>query len=304
MKNRFLAWLLVLCLMISISVGALAEEEPEVSAEQVEEEAREAESLELGGEEPLPEPEPEPEGALPPEEEAAAPLTEGYAAVIQEKNLLYDDSYAAVAEDLPVGTVLYVLALGEDGQAQVACGVNGEIVTLWMDALALRALEADAAADYIAAAADSPDVLWLDEARPVTALTPAASGPVLNVSEIELDVGETCALTAGEDVAWSVTDEAVASIDGDGIVTALATGETEAVATTEDGRAAACAIRVKALSKGVHFIASELVLGVGEKSYQLSAIFDDLNEVVPGKVTYSTSNKKYVTVTSAGVISA
>lgn len=69
---------------------------------------------------------------------------------------------------------------------------------------------------------------------------------------LEMDVGDICRLSAmvipdwADDVtaAWSSSDESVATVDEDGLVTALGAGECDITAVSVNGRSDVCGIRV------------------------------------------------------------
>lgn len=90
--------------------------------------------------------------------------------------------------------------------------------------------------------------------------TVAVTGVAVKPTFQEMTVGQTAQLEAtvapenatDRTVAWSSKNETVATVDGEGLVTAVAPGETEIVATTRDGgKTAVCRIEVKAATTTV-----------------------------------------------------
>ena len=78
-----------------------------------------------------------------------------------------------------------------------------------------------------------------------------ATSITLNKSELNLTVGESETLIASllsenatETVTWSSADEAVATVDTDGLVKAVSVGTTTITATTVDGLTAECSVTV------------------------------------------------------------
>ena len=82
-------------------------------------------------------------------------------------------------------------------------------------------------------------------ATPTTSIT-------LNLSEVSLEVNETVQMIAtvmpddatDKTVTWSSVDEAVATVDADGLVKAVSVGTTTITATTVDGLTAECSVTV------------------------------------------------------------
>ncbi len=72
---------------------------------------------------------------------------------------------------------------------------------------------------------------------------------VVSLSDTQLEIGKglTARLTAtgGDHIAWRSSDESVASVDRDGIVTGQSVGRCIVTARNEDGSSADCAIEVK-----------------------------------------------------------
>ena len=94
-----------------------------------------------------------------------------------------------------------------------------------------------------------------DEANHVWTVTMPVSGVTLDKNSAEIKVGETLTLTAvvapetatDKTVAWTSSNTAVATVDANGVVTALAEGEATITATAGNATAT-CVVTVKAAS--------------------------------------------------------
>ena len=88
-----------------------------------------------------------------------------------------------------------------------------------------------------------------------------AESITLNMTEASLKVNETTTLTAtvlpetatNKSVTWTSSNESVATVDADGVVTAIAAGEATITATTTDGSdlSASCKVTVESISTGL-----------------------------------------------------
>ena len=91
----------------------------------------------------------------------------------------------------------------------------------------------------------------------VTVVAALAESITLNMTEVSLEVSETTTLTAtvlpetvtNKSVTWTSSNESVATVDANGLVTAIAVGEATITATTTDGSnlSASCVVTVEAL---------------------------------------------------------
>lgn len=338
MKNRLLALLLALCLMSALPSGALAEGDDIWSA-MVDAEVPEADALELGVE---PEAE-ETDFELPPvetnqeeaEDEApaepaavdesaassdAAPVQaavsqmpefkEGFVAVRAAVNVLCDEAGAVLCANLPEGTVLYALRGAGEALPAIAYETNGQVAWGQMDPDALTIPGDEVIAAYVQAAQADPNAVWLREGVPLTHID-AAKALLLNAEALRLSVGESFALAAEQPeaagaLAFSALDEAVAGVSPEGVVTALAAGETRIVATSEGGALAVLPVSVveaaPKATESIHFSVDSLILGLGETSHVLETVLDQDDEPVELAVTYASGNSKYVAVNAAGAV--
>lgn len=127
---------------------------------------------------------------------------------------------------------------------------------------------------------------------------------VLNSSSEKLDIGGTVQLIAtvkpdnaeSGKVKWSTSDEKIATVDENGLVTAVAYGTTKITATTEDNQVTAtCTITVQPIAvTGIALNETMLSIGLKE-SYQLTPIFSPENASVRD-VTWTSSRTEIATV--------
>lgn len=102
------------------------------------------------------------------------------------------------------------------------------------------------------------------------------------------------------EVIWSVEDAAIASVDENGQVTALACGETTIYAQTENGLTAKCQLVVARVAETVGFNYERFYLGKGETSNALQVILGDGGDDYFSGYTLASSNSKYVRVNEDG----
>ena len=99
-------------------------------------------------------------------------------------------------------------------------------------------------------------------------------------------------------VTWTTSKSSVATVTSKGVVTAKKKG-TAKITATVDGKKAACTIIVKAAPKKISLNAKKATVKRG-KTYQIKVKLP--KNTASYKVTYSTSNKKVATVSSAGKV--
>ena len=105
-------------------------------------------------------------------------------------------------------------------------------------------------------------------------------------------------------LVWTSSDEAVATVDAEGTVTAVAEGEADITAATEDGKlSASCHVTVGVGVTGVDAPETlELQLGVTETAELGASV---LPEAVTGvTLTYESSNEQIATVGEDGTVTA
>lgn len=139
---------------------------------------------------------------------------------------------------------------------------------------------------------------------------------------VELEVGANEVLTveyaAGEDAAedavaeaaeklalvWTSSDEAVATVDAEGAVTAVAPGEAEITAASEDGKlTASCRVTVGVSVTGIAAPETlELQIGETETANLGAAVLPD--NATNATLTYKSSNEAVATVGADGTVTA
>lgn len=107
-----------------------------------------------------------------------------------------------------------------------------------------------------------------------------------------------------EALIFSSSNSNIAMVDAGGVVTGIKAGAATITATTDSGITATCSIKIYERSEitRVYFAPSKVTLTAGTKK-ALNLKQEPLN-AQPEKITYTTSNKKVVTVNSAGTITA
>jgi len=136
----------------------------------------------------------------------------------------------------------------------------------------------------------------------------------LDKTELTLTEGETETLTAtvrpdnadNRKVTWSSDKTDVATVDGDGRVTAVKAGEATVTVTTEDGgKTATCKVTVKAKTVSVTEVTldkTELTLTEGETETLTATVRPDNAD--NRKVTWSSDKTDVATVDGAGRVTA
>lgn len=124
----------------------------------------------------------------------------------------------------------------------------------------------------------------------------------LNKSSLSLGVGEKYTLVMSTDIAdypfvFKSSNEAVATVDSKGTVTAISNGTATITCSTGDGLKASCKVTVGAMAQNVTLNKTTLTLGVGENF--------DLNSYIPDNTVayfrlYSSSNPSVATVQTSG----
>lgn len=136
--------------------------------------------------------------------------------------------------------------------------------------------------------------------------TPEPYAVLLNYNNIELKAGTTRHLTptvypteARTKLTWTSSDENVATVSSDGLVTAKGKGTALVTVTTENGLTSVCTVTVKEV-ESVALNKDTMTLGVGQ-SYTLkpTATPDNIENTT---FTWKSSNKAVATVTSKGKV--
>jgi len=126
----------------------------------------------------------------------------------------------------------------------------------------------------------------------------------INKADIALDVGtqETLVATVQpsdatiKNVSWSSGDNDVATVNGDGLLTAVAAGRTTITVTAQDGgKTATCVVAVS----GVTLNKSELTLSVGAQETLVATIY---HNNANNNVFWSSTDTGVATVSSNGLV--
>ena len=140
-----------------------------------------------------------------------------------------------------------------------------------------------------------------------------ASSITLNMTEVSLKALETAELsveilpatTTNKVVTWKSDNEAIAKVDANGIVTAIAVGETTITATTTDGSnlSASCKVTV------IPTLASSITLDKTEVSFKANETVTLTPTILPATTTntvvvWTTTDEKVAVVDAEGVVTA
>jgi len=139
-------------------------------------------------------------------------------------------------------------------------------------------------------------------------VTIPVTGVTLNKTMLALSTGGTETLIAiiapsnasNKNVTWASSDTAVATVNTDGLVTAIAGGTTKITVTTQDGgKAAECAVTVTVAVTGVTLNKSSLTLDVGDEETLTVTVAP--SNAANKRVTWSSSKPDIVTVTGGRI---
>ncbi len=137
----------------------------------------------------------------------------------------------------------------------------------------------------------------------------------LNASELTLLEGGTETLIAtinpndttdDQTITWASTDELVATVNSEGMITAIKAGETTITATTTNGKTASCAITVDVEEVAITSVElnKESMLLRGTGSEKLIATINPANTTNDKTLTWVSSNTAVATVDEHGLVSA
>ncbi len=148
--------------------------------------------------------------------------------------------------------------------------------------------------------------------RCVLLVAPLVSEITLSDSEIGLEPGDTKQLTVTvsptdafqKDVIWSSDNEAVATVDENGLVTALSVGEANVSATTLDGSnlTATCMVTVSKFVTSIAITPGDATLTDGETLHLTVSVLPD--DATHKDVIWTSSNEDVVSVDDNGMITA
>ena len=203
--------------------------------------------------------------------------------------------------------------------SDMVVSVNGVPQTIYDDPLngtAMPETELMKQATYEALGWNFTDVWKIDEGTSYPYLPQFAvyvSGITLDKTEAELMRGETLRLSAtvspddarNKTVKWTSGNDKIATVDADGVVAAIAVGETTITATAADGSgiSATCKIKVTPrLVTSIELGKEELTL---EKTFTAQLVATVLPEDADDRnVVWSSGNEEVATVDETGLITA
>lgn len=135
------------------------------------------------------------------------------------------------------------------------------------------------------------------------------TGISLNKNETTIARGATEQLTAtvvpegtGSTVAWSSGNEEVATVDQNGLVTAVGKG-TANITATAGGQSASCKVTVNAPLQGIQITGEQSTIKKGQTT-QLSVIYEPEDTTDDATVTWSSDNEDVATVDQTGLVKA
>ncbi len=143
----------------------------------------------------------------------------------------------------------------------------------------------------------------------------AVSKVSVKSSSLSVTIGESRTVTATvspsnatwKDITWTSEDERIVSVTPDGVLYAAGVGKTKLTATAVGGKTKTMSVTVKPVYvKKILFTQdkAELIVGVqGHESAQLHHVIEPADATIQD-VTWSSSNKKIVSVDENGVITA
>ena len=133
----------------------------------------------------------------------------------------------------------------------------------------------------------------------------------LDVTSKKLEPGETQAVnveylpvdtTDEKAVTWKSSNADVATVDENGVITAVAGGQADITATTANGVSAICKITVPIHLNGISLEKTSLNLRKGQSSEALSVVYDPVNTTDELPTIWSSSDETVATVNAQGVV--
>lgn len=162
--------------------------------------------------------------------------------------------------------------------------------------------------------AERGGVKYTSETKTFTTLPIDVTGVTLNKSSVTIKEKETTALTAtispsnasNKFVSWSSSNTAVATVDGNGVVTGVKAGTaTITVKTVDQGKTASCTVNVLPNTiavTGVSLNKSAITLKAGTQETLTATVAP--SNATNKNVTWSSSNTSIATVSDNGVVTA
>lgn len=156
---------------------------------------------------------------------------------------------------------------------------------------------------------------------PVTVTRPQVAQVLVSPTSLTLNVAASAPLVAvavgaagdtlpGRTITWTSANQSVATVSSTGLVTGVAAGTTQVVATSE-GRSATIPITVQAGNVGggitarVDLVPSIVLLSAGQTLPLTAVAYDSAGTALAGKaITFSSSNSAVASISPAGVLTA
>ena len=139
-----------------------------------------------------------------------------------------------------------------------------------------------------------------------------ASGITLSQHTLTVNAGTTAQLVAtvspsnasNKSVTWTSSNNSVATVDYNGVVTAISAGTCTITATARDGSgvSASCAVTVPKLVSGITLNQSTLNMNVGSTAQLITTVSP--SDATNKSVTWSSNNTSVATVNANGLVSA
>jgi len=167
------------------------------------------------------------------------------------------------------------IAVGESETLRVAIqptNATDQAVTWQIDNADIARISTDGIVTAVAIGTATVTAITRDGGKMATCVLTAIPNVVLDYKAADLNVGDTLALVASthpanafeSGLSWSSSDDAVATVDGDGNVKAISQGSATITATVPDGgRSASCNLTIVVPVKSVALDKAALTLNKG-----------------------------------------
>ncbi len=219
-------------------------------------------------------------------------------------NMKVDDTYTLIATVLPTNATNKTVSWSSSDTSVATVDQTGKVVANGVGTAYIVVSTANAAnIGYTATCIVQ-----------VTAKTIPVTSVTINPTSATIFVGDTQNFTAtvyptnatNKGVVWSVSNQSIATIDQNGVLTGKAAGYVTVYVTTMDGNKTACAsVTVQAAPTKVTSVSlcpTSLSMETGD-TYQLTATVLPTNAANKA-VTWTSSNTSIVTVSSTGLLTA
>ncbi len=139
---------------------------------------------------------------------------------------------------------------------------------------------------------------------------PETTGVTLSQTSATLDPGQTLTLTAtvqpensvNKTVTWTSSNTAVATVNAQGVVTAVAKGTADITVKTVNGHTAVCKVTVRSVAESVTISQTSATLDAGQTLTLTANVLPE--DAIDKSVTWTSSNTAVATVSTQGVVTA